>query len=546
MRKILYYLLPVSLLLSLAKCASESQLTGGPKDTQPPVLIEAIPAQKSTHFVPQTVNLYFNEYIKLNNVAGELVISPPMETKPEISVRGKRLHINISGPLLPNTTYTLYFGKALADITENNAIPNFKYVFSTGDFVDSLSIGGKVTDALEGSPEENILAMLYRLQANDTLPPDSLPLLRKPTYLSRTGKNGEYHIDNIAQGQYLLFGLKDDNRNYRYDLPSEEIAFADSLINLHYPASGDSMNLATPGIDLYLFQERDSIQRLQSAKLKEENHILIVYKLPLNAPHLKLLENNDTIVYFYRTNATKDSLDFWFSPVKSDSLSLLITDKSVGVDSLKIKIIPAGKQLGKKLFVSSNLQKNGLRPDTNLILAFNYPVVRFDTSKISLFQDSIPLPCSLQWIDSAKTRLSVSAKIQEGMPYKIIMTAGTFTDIRQKENDSSGFVFKKKTEEDYGSISLQIKHQYHFPKIIQLLNKKGKSIRQKIVQNDTLVSFKLLPAGEYKLRCIIDKNANGHWDPGNYHLHRQAEKVLHFSKTIKVRASWEIQEKWAL
>ncbi len=546
MQKTSYYLILISLLLFMTKCASESALTGGPKDTQAPVLLKALPPQKTTHFVPQTVNLYFNEYIQLNNLQSELVLSPPIDPKPEILARGKRLLIKIGGDLLPNTTYTLFFGKAVADITESNAIPNFTYVFSTGDFVDSLAVRGKVTDALTGTPQEDILVMLYKKIKDDSLSFDSLPLLRKPTYLSRTDKAGEYRIENIARGDYLLFGLKDDNRNFRYDLPSEEIAFADSLIRLRYAAPGDTSKAVVPSFALPLFREADSIQRLQNAKLKAENHLLITYKLPLQAPRISLLEKNDTLIYYYRTNAAKDSIDFWFSPVKSDSLSLLVTDGTTGLDTLKIKIVPGRKQLGKKLTFNTNLLKKALRPDTNLVFSFNYPILRFDTSKISLFQDTTPLPLSLQWLDSAKTQIALDAKLQEGLSYKIIVEDSAFTGIRGKRNDSTALVFEKKTEADYGSLSLGISHQDPLPKIIQLLNPKGRKLREKIIREDTLTTFSLLPAGEYKIRCIIDQNANGKWDPGNYHLHRQAEKVIFFPKSVKIRASWEVKESWEL
>ena len=51
----------------------------------------------------------------------------------------KFITIKINDTLQPNTTYSFNFGQSIADNNEGNPFNQFKYVFSTGDHIDSLS-----------------------------------------------------------------------------------------------------------------------------------------------------------------------------------------------------------------------------------------------------------------------------------------------------------------------------------------------------------------------------------------------------------------------
>jgi len=541
MKNIVSIIILILTSIILIECASEAQLTGGAKDTLPPVIVYSKPKNKSTHFDATKISIRMDEFIKLNNLQSELVLSPPIKPKPEIVVRGKNLEISLNdAPLLPNTTYTIFLGKAIADIHENNAIPNFKYTFSTGDFVDSLSLKGKVKDALELTPEEEALVMLYRKGQNDTLALDSLPLLSMPLYLSRTDKEGAFKIENIAQGKYLIFALKDDNRNYRYDLPSEKIAFIDTLISLNYPLN-DSAKINIPYLELFMFQEIDSTQRLLSAKLIKENYLAVAYKNPLIKPKVNLLTKNS----YFKWNNNNDSLFVWFPPVKKDSISILISDNKDIHDTLNIRVVARKNQQNVKLNITSNVKKNSLSPHDQLNLFFNYPIKSLNTDKIKILEDSIPVPFVAQFVDSNKMQLLLDYEMKEEQKYRIVIPDSTLIDIRNHNNDSTEIVCSRNSTDKYGTLTVKLNTKDTIRKIIQLLDSKGVSIRNTIVK-DSLVSFELLAPAEYQLKCIYDANRNGVWDAGNYIQHIQAEEVKLYDKKIKVRASWELQKTWQL
>jgi len=170
----------------LYSCAQIVPLSGGEKDITPPKELTSVPLNRSLNFDASTITVEFDEFIQLIDLNTQLIISPIIQPKPEITVKGKKLVIKILNDLSPNTTYSINFGNAICDITENNSFPNYKFVFSTGDFLDSLSYAGNVLNAFNLEPEEKVNVLLYAHHH------DSVPLKELPNYIALTNKEGEY------------------------------------------------------------------------------------------------------------------------------------------------------------------------------------------------------------------------------------------------------------------------------------------------------------------------------------------------------------------
>lgn len=270
--------LAVSLLLLFAYCANMSTPTGGPKDIYPPVVLESEPPNYNTHFNSGKITLKFNEFVSVSDVMSEVFISPPLQNTPEIKTRGKSVIIYIEEELLDSTTYSIYFGKSIKDITEGNPIENYNYVFSTGDKIDSLSVIGEVIDAFSLKPREDVLVMLYE-DDNDTIPFDSLPYLVKPAYLTRTNTAGFYLINNLRDGDYMLFTLADINLSSTYDGGDEEVGFLDSLVSPEYYAPEafdttlmDSLTMIAQGdslVDAYQQAQAEALYDIGEEMLEE-------------------------------------------------------------------------------------------------------------------------------------------------------------------------------------------------------------------------------------------------------------------------------------
>ncbi len=205
-------------------CAKIVAPTGGPKDEEHPLIVEIDPPDKTVNFDSKKISITFNEFIQLKDLNNNLIISPPVEEKPDIKVKGKALVIEFAEELKDSTTYNIYFGNSVQDYNEGNPIENFQYVLSTGSYIDSLSIKGQVINSFNLLPEEGVFVMLYKDSE------DSVPIKQIPDYISKTNEEGFFQINNISNNQFKLFCLRDFNKNYLFDLPNEDIAYLDSLV----------------------------------------------------------------------------------------------------------------------------------------------------------------------------------------------------------------------------------------------------------------------------------------------------------------------------
>lgn len=224
-------ILRLSLILSVTfviSCARMSSPTGGPEDKTPPVPLKSKPINYSTNFLGDRFLIQFDEFIVLKNINQELLVSPPLPEKPDVRLRGKNLIVKINNELADTTTYNYNFYNAIADLNENNPLPNFQFEFSTGPEFDSLYLGGTMTNAFNYKAEAGMYVMLYD-EFNDTLPRTTLPAL-----VAKTDENGHFFVTNLKKKPYYIFGLKDMNYNMLFDLPNESIAFIDSTFSPGY------------------------------------------------------------------------------------------------------------------------------------------------------------------------------------------------------------------------------------------------------------------------------------------------------------------------
>ncbi|MEG2071471.1 MAG: Ig-like domain-containing protein [Bacteroidales bacterium] len=216
MKKIIFFIVTT---FFLSSCAKIVMPIGGPKDTNPPVVIKEFPENKSTHFNSKQIKLTFNEFVVLNNPNQNILFSPPLSKDPEFGVINKSVIVKLPDTLQPNTTYNVVFSNCIKDFTEGNPIPYYNYVFSTGAYVDSFTVRGKLINAETLKPEPNCFVFLYQ----DNI--DSLPKTSLPTYITKSLNDGLFRFDNIAEGDYKIFALNDINHNLKFDLPNEDIGY---------------------------------------------------------------------------------------------------------------------------------------------------------------------------------------------------------------------------------------------------------------------------------------------------------------------------------
>ena len=214
------------LLVYTSGCAQIIPPTGGPRDSLPPVMLGAVPKDSTLNFTGNKIILTFDEYIQLERPEEQLIVSPVPKVSPLIEAKLKEITIRIKDTLEENTTYSINFGKALKDLNEGNPAKQFTYIFSTGKYIDSSSLSGKVTLAETGRPDSTLIVMLHRNFE------DSVVSKEKPRYFTRLDSAGRFTFNNIAPGRYNIFALKDQGGQKMYLRNSDLFAFYDSMLTV--------------------------------------------------------------------------------------------------------------------------------------------------------------------------------------------------------------------------------------------------------------------------------------------------------------------------
>jgi len=518
------------LAIVVSGCAKRGSITGGVKDTLAPVLEMSLPKNFSTEFKEKEIKLYFDEYVKLKDVNKQLVVSPPMNTAPDISPTNasKYLTIKIKDTLKPNTTYSFNFGQSIQDNNENNPYPQFKYVFSTGTYIDSLSIEGTISDALEKKTDNFVNVMLYEVNDKFT---DSIIYKEKPRYVTNTLDSlTSFKIENIKAGKYLLVALKDNIANYKFDVKKDRIAFHTEQITV-------------PSTENYKLQLFSEVPPFKAAKPTQAagGRLLMGYEGKPDDIKTTLKNGNEILPTVITRMPDKDSVQIWFKPVKVDSLKIDI-EKGNFIKDFNVKI----KAQKRDTLNISALQSGTLNLRDTFTLSATTPLVQFDNSKMSLVnKDSIVVPFTTEY-DAFNQKLKILFDKQPLERYSFRAMPGAMVDFYEMQNDTLAFSLSTKNTSDYGNLRLNLHNVKQFPVIIQLTDPKGKVLASEYSESATTVDFNGLEPNTFTLRLIYDENKNKEWDPGNYLEKRQSEEVIYFPKEIIVRSNWDVNQDFDL
>ena len=514
------------------QCARRGSPTGGPKDETPPVLLRAEPPQKTVNFKDDEIRIYFDEYIKLEKLRDQLVISPPLDQSAYIitpqGMAAKYISVALMDTLTPNTTYTFNFGESVVDNNEGNPLSFFSYVFSTGAAIDSLTLRGRISDALSRKPESFVSVMLYPVDSTFT---DSVIFKNKPLYYTNTLDSLiEFTVPNLKEGRYLLAAVKDVSKNYVFDPSIDKIDVISEAITL----PNDSL------FSLSLFKENPNFafgRAYQAGKQRvgfgytgsPDFDIVLEGELPNSfASVVSRDRETDTVYYWYKGIET-DSLKF---TLKHDTLtkSYEYRIRKGEPDSLKVTVV----------------QNGTLHLADTLKIRTNTPLKDFDVDAISLRdKDSVSVPFKLA--QNNKHELQMLFDVFPSENYQLQLLPGAITDFFDMTHDTLAVKLNTKSRVDYGNLSLRLGNVPSFPIFIDLLDEKEEIKRSVYVTEPRgIFRFAYLRPNKYYIRVRIDENANGKWDTGHYLKKQKPEAVYHFESLLDVRANWELQEQFIL
>ncbi|MBF4493718.1 Ig-like domain-containing protein [Flavobacterium sp. MR2016-29] len=519
------------LVFLMMSCAKRGSITGGLKDTLAPVLRSSSPKNFSTDFKGDEIILTFDEYIKLKNINKQLIVSPPMKHEPVITPTNvsKFISIKIKDTLQPNTTYSLNFGQSIADNNEGNAINQFKYVFSTGSYIDSLSISGIIKDSYEKNVDNFVSVMLY--EVNDKFK-DSAVYKEYPRYITNTLDSlRTFKLENLKAGKYLLVAMKDKSGNNRYNPKDDKIGFIKHPITI----PNDTI------FELELFKETLPLKTLKPIQVSG-NRLFLPYdakqSFKLSKPKITIRNNNEVVESIVTQFPKKDSLQIWYKPIKVDSLSLEVNAENYN-KKFNFKI----KDQKKDTLNITALQNGIINFRDRFTLETATPLVKFDKSKIKLInKDSTAVDFTTEY-NEFEQKLYVDFKKEPLEKYKFTFLPGALTDFYDKTNDTLTYKLSTKELEDYGNLVLNLQNVKRFPIIVEITNKKGDNvIATEYSEGKTKIEFNLLEPEEFTVRIIYDDNKNKIYDSGNFLTKTYSEEVFYFQKAVDVRANWDVDQ----
>ncbi|HYG50245.1 MAG TPA: Ig-like domain-containing protein [Flavobacteriales bacterium] len=518
----------------ITSCAQMGEPTGGERDDRAPETIQekTFPANQSVNFNSDKVIITFSEYVQLKNP--QVSITPAMDKKPTMKARGKRIEITLHEKPAPNTTYTINLSDAISDITENNPVKNFQYVFSTGPYLDSLSISGKVLNAFT---QNGISSATVILHSTDT---DSAILREKPAYFLKTERDGSFKFSNLKQGRYRMYALNDKNADLLFSGYPEEIGFMDSAIDLTrnvaevklrqfkpLPAKAKLSSTASISKWIQKFSYTRTLSNLDIRALKgiEASKLVLLKTKPTDSVFMVFMSDTlvkDTVSFeLLSNNSVVDTLNF------TSHLNRKMTSRA------SFKLNATGEvYVNDSIFISSNMPFGYDRSKISITDTLHKSDVKFTVKETPLGLKLFP------------------QKLTEKVPLKFVALPGAFiSTLSGAKSDTLKATTTYLPEEKTGSIELKFQGlmelYYEIPTVVLLLD--GKFLRQKRLDyNEKKAEFNLLKPGNYTFYIYDDVNSDDTWTPGNFNEKQQPEKIKWYTQPVKVKANWQQDLTWIL
>lgn len=597
------HILPLSVLILIVyACASTGTPDGGPYDETPPKFVRATPEPNATGNTRKKISIEFDEFIKIENAAEKVIISPPQTEMPEVKASGKKVLVEFFDTLRNNTTYTIDFGDAIVDNNEGNPMGNFAYAFSTGETIDTMEVSGTVLNAQDLEPIKGIQVGLHK-NLNDTAF-TKLPFDR----ISRTDSRGHFSIKGVAPGKYRIYALKDGNQNYLFDSKTEIIAYSDSIIIPSMePATRqdttwnaiDTLKIDTiktihythfmpDNLVLRAFKEENTMQYLAKSEREQLNRFSLYFSAKADTlPTIKGLDfdekdafiiepsiKNDTIRYWIKDTVLceRDTLTLQVDYLYTDTLGNLVPKRDTIAMMNKLskekRLAMAKDEMEKK---EKEMKKRRRKGDTlnvvetkffkmnvdapssmdinrNISLQFEEPVQSIDTAAIHVDVKVDTLWNEERFIFMADTvaprKYYILSDWKPGNEYRLRIDSTAIKSIYGLHTDKVENTVKIKTLEEYGTLYLNIKG-IEGNAVVQLLNSSDAVVReQKVKKNNTCDFYFLQPNTKYYIRMYIDSNNNGKWDTGLYDKKVQPEEVYYYPKVWEMKANFEFEEDW--
>ena len=560
-----------------SRCANIMTPEGGPKDTLPPVIVKIEPGNFATNFKEKKIYIEFNEFVQIKDQNKEMFTSPAMKKAPLLTTRGKGIVITIRDTLLENTTYAIDLGSAIRDNNEGNPLNAMRYVFSTGDKVDSIICSGYTADSYKADSVSRTFIWFYIADSLPVTPDyDSTIFNRKPDVIARAQNNGIFIAQNLKPVKYRIYAIGDKNNNQLYEPGSDLVGLLDKEYNpIELPEFAiwfDSLRMypsAEPQLYFRMFTDRAFVnQRLVDAQRPDQKKAILFFNA--DYPQIDSLEfegiPRDRVLIDPQTNG-RDTVALWFN-VPAEELPDTIKGKIVYYrhDSLRQlsktreplklawKLIETKEQQKERERIEKEKEKAAkegreykdptaknpfslkisagkeVNPEKGFDITFGTPAVQFDSMAVELAivgADKSLTPVKKHFVRDTMNmcRWFVKAPWREKTSYRLYIPKEKITDVMGYKNDSTVVEFATFDPEKFATVTVNVKGEGDKEYILLLTNSGNNILQEKKGVTSGQYRFNFVEPGEIRIRVIEDANGNGVWDAGDVLLRRQPERA---------------------
>jgi uncharacterized protein (DUF2141 family) len=528
----LKYLLYIFTAFSFWSCAQIESPTGGPKDEQPSKIVKANPEIGATNFTGTELKIVFDEYIVLGNMNQEAIVSPPMAEEPEYKVNNKTLKISFQENLLPNTTYTINLGEGVKDFHEGVVLDSNVLVFSTGDYIDSLSFNGLVKDAFTLAPQKDILVLLFEDNG------DSIPSKERPYYYTKSNENGQFEFNYLKPGEFSLIVLEDNNNDRLYNLPNEKIGFAENRVSTSNVDSSYS---------IVLFEPDNKKQYLVSLKAEDQGKLILILNKPAKQIDLKIVGKTFKNQWFESdTLLTGDTIHLWtdISRLEDNEVEVIVTADNEILDTVNLKLKAFDTLKPKLPAITPNVNNGTAKYFNSLIVSTTVPIKNWNDSIILIRDSKDSVSVGIEKIGSKK--LKILYKLEQESKYSLVIPDSFLTDILDFKSKGSKIDFKTKSDIEYANLKLSVELATQDNVILQFMSKGGAILKEEKFKGNKKFNYQNLSPGEYQIKMIFDANNDGIWTTGKYIPRTQPERVIFYSEKLEMKEGWDKDITWII
>ncbi|MEZ0543034.1 Ig-like domain-containing domain [Fibrella arboris] len=512
-----------------SNCAQIAQPPGGKKDTLAPKLIDSNPKMRAKNVKPKQVELFFDEYINVENLPQKTIITPGSGMTFDYRAKPTSVVLIFNEPLKDSTTYTISFTDGVKDASERNVATNLKLVFSTGNQLDSLSMSGTVSNVTTGTTVEGALVGLYA-------PRDTLDAQRnKPVYYTKTDTSGRFIIENIKAGEYDVLSFTDKNNNFLFNPNGEDIGFLKQRLKLDKSVSG---------LAIELFSQNTTPIRLQRTDSRSDSYTLNLNK-GIEAYSVKFRDVKDSLP---STQPATNQIKFFRTKETTDTLSILLTAvDSLGLsNTLRHTINFRQKSKREKpeefTFRPEPAPNDAVESTFTWKLLFNKPVRKVNEKRVQFSIDSLSatdLSSFTSTIGKQQTEVSTRIATKARKFVRIKLNKDAVESVLGDTITAATITYPILDPENFGVLRGRITTKE--PNYILELVDDRKAVLQRL-RNVPVYELKNIKPGRYRLRLIIDTNNNGIWNTGRYEQRLAAEPIIYYPGVILIKQNFESED----